>query len=83
MKLLAKFLFLSLAMTATFALTSCGGDDSCADCEAYTIEEGGITLDVPALKACEGDDNGSGGTITQAEIDEFIRLAEANGASCN
>lgn len=85
MKLFSKFLFLSLALFATFALTSCGDDDesSCSNCGAYTLSEGGFEIDFPALNVCVGDDDGVGGTFTQAQIDALTASAEAGGASCN
>ena len=85
MKLFSKFLFLSLALFATFALTSCGDDDdnTCSNCGAYTLSEAGFEIEIPALNVCVGDSDGAGGTFTQAQIDALTQSAEAAGASCN
>jgi len=85
MKFLSKLLFLSLALCATFALASCGGDDdtTCANCTESEVNNGNLTLTLSAINNCVGDDNGAGGTFTQEDIDNLIASYEAGTGSCN
>lgn len=82
MKLLSRFLtLLAFAATLTLLTTSCD-NDTCFECNEHSFEDGGVTLTVDAFSVCEGDDNGSGGSITREEIDIAIAFHEATGGIC-
>ena len=84
MKIFSKITMAVLALALTFAITSCGDDDGdCASCDAVEVTEQGVTFTLPAWDGCVGDDNGQGGTITQAELDDLVATYEASGANCN
>ncbi len=72
--------FMAIALFAmTFSLASCGDDDNCYECVGF--DDGTTSLE-DLGRVCEGDDDGSGGSVTSAQLDEAIELYEALGGTC-
>lgn len=72
-KITYSFLFIC---AFSLCLTSCGGD-TCYEC---TTDDGAGNTETTTF--CEGEDDGSGGTITEEALEEAVTLIEAFGGTC-
>lgn len=72
MKNLLRFCVLvAFAAMISIATTSCK-KDTCYECDSAG--------DVSTI--CEGDDDGSGGTVTEAQLEAAVALIEGFGGTC-
>ncbi len=87
MQFLSKIFFVS-SLLFFISFSSCsddgeGNNGDCTVCDAVDISEGGVVVQLPDLNICVGDDDGSGGTVTQELIDELVDTYLAVGGTCN
>jgi len=80
MKFLSKITCLVMALGLMVAFSSCSkDDDECYECDAITI----AGIEFPEATFCVGDDDGNGGTYTEASLKAEVEAFEQLGGNCD